>query len=197
MDCSPPGSPVHGILQASILEWLAIPVSRDPPDPGLEPGSLVLQADSLQSEPPGKPQEYWSGYWWLAKRPGYPCEKLAKYQVRGMGFHCMAAVRIQFLPGKSAILREREFWVYSPPNLTIFSPEMWRDNHHYLLNSWCICSKRVISVVFLMLGRCFPIGWRLCKVVWKAKRRGKKRPLWIKSNSRGKLNYLHHHFICK
>ena len=29
MDCSPPGSSVHGILQASILEWVAIPSSRD------------------------------------------------------------------------------------------------------------------------------------------------------------------------
>ena len=28
MDCSPPGSSVHGILQASILEWLVIPFSR-------------------------------------------------------------------------------------------------------------------------------------------------------------------------
>ena len=28
MDCSPPGSSVHGILQAGILEWVAIPFSR-------------------------------------------------------------------------------------------------------------------------------------------------------------------------
>ena len=28
MDCSPPGSSVHGILQASILEWVAMPFSR-------------------------------------------------------------------------------------------------------------------------------------------------------------------------
>ena len=28
MDCSPPGSTVHGILQAGILEWVAIPFSR-------------------------------------------------------------------------------------------------------------------------------------------------------------------------
>ena len=27
MDCSPPGSPVHGVLQARILEWVAIPFS--------------------------------------------------------------------------------------------------------------------------------------------------------------------------
>ena len=29
MDCSPPGSPVHGILQARILEWVAMPSSRE------------------------------------------------------------------------------------------------------------------------------------------------------------------------
>ena len=28
MDCSLPGSSVHGILQAKILEWIAIPFSR-------------------------------------------------------------------------------------------------------------------------------------------------------------------------
>ena len=33
-DCSPPGSSVHGILQARILEWVAMPSSRDLPDPG-------------------------------------------------------------------------------------------------------------------------------------------------------------------
>ena len=27
-DCSPPGSSVHGILQARILEWIAMPSSR-------------------------------------------------------------------------------------------------------------------------------------------------------------------------
>ena len=33
MDCSPPGSSVHGILQARILEWVAIPFSREPSRP--------------------------------------------------------------------------------------------------------------------------------------------------------------------
>ena len=28
MNCSPPGSSVHGILQARILEWVAIPFSQ-------------------------------------------------------------------------------------------------------------------------------------------------------------------------
>ena len=39
MDCSPPGSSVHGILQAKILEWVAKPVSP------------ALQANCLLSEP--------------------------------------------------------------------------------------------------------------------------------------------------
>jgi len=46
---------VHGILQARILEWVAIPFSRGSSNPGIEFRSLVLQADSLPSEPPGKP----------------------------------------------------------------------------------------------------------------------------------------------
>ena len=33
MDCSPPGSSVHGISQARILEWVAIPFSRGSPRP--------------------------------------------------------------------------------------------------------------------------------------------------------------------
>ena len=56
MDCSPPGSSVHGILQARIMEWVAIPFSQGFPNPGIKPMSPTLQADSLLSEPPGKPQ---------------------------------------------------------------------------------------------------------------------------------------------
>ena len=51
MDCSLPGSSVPGILQARILEWVAISFSRDLPNPGIEPGSPALQADALPSEP--------------------------------------------------------------------------------------------------------------------------------------------------
>ena len=37
---------------------LPFPFPGDLPDPGIESGSPALQADSLQSEPPGKPQSY-------------------------------------------------------------------------------------------------------------------------------------------
>ena len=54
MDCSPPGSSVHGILQVRILECVAISSSRGIfPDPGIKAGFLALQAYSLLSESPG------------------------------------------------------------------------------------------------------------------------------------------------
>ena len=55
MGCSPPGSCVNGILQARILEWVAMPSSRGLPNPGIKPRYPTVQADSLLSEPPGKP----------------------------------------------------------------------------------------------------------------------------------------------
>ena len=36
----------------------AISFSRGLPDPGIEPGSLALQADALSSEPPGEAPRY-------------------------------------------------------------------------------------------------------------------------------------------
>ena len=51
---SPPGSSVHGILQARILEWVVLPFSRGLPNPGIELRSPLFQVDSLPSEPPGK-----------------------------------------------------------------------------------------------------------------------------------------------
>ena len=47
MDCSPPGSSVHRILQARILKWVAISFSRESSNPGIEPGAPALRADSL------------------------------------------------------------------------------------------------------------------------------------------------------
>ena len=44
MDCSPPGSSIHGILRARILEWLASSFSRGSLYPGVEPRSLVSPA---------------------------------------------------------------------------------------------------------------------------------------------------------
>ena len=59
-DCSSPGSSVHGISQARILEWVAIPF-RDLPDQGIEPTSPMspeLASRFSAIEPPGKPVPY-------------------------------------------------------------------------------------------------------------------------------------------
>ena len=47
MDCSLPGPSVHEIFLARILEWVAISSLGRLPDPGIEPKSPALQADSL------------------------------------------------------------------------------------------------------------------------------------------------------
>ena len=53
MDCSPPGSSVHGILQARTLEWVAIPFSRGYSWPrDWIWVSCIAKVDSLPSEPP-------------------------------------------------------------------------------------------------------------------------------------------------
>ena len=53
MDCSPPGSFVHGIFQVRILEWVVFSFSRDLLNSEMEPRSPTLQVYSLPSEPPG------------------------------------------------------------------------------------------------------------------------------------------------
>ena len=55
MDYSLPGSSIHGILQARILEWVAISFSKRSPDPGIESGSPGLTGRFF-TEPPGKPR---------------------------------------------------------------------------------------------------------------------------------------------
>ena len=55
MDCSLPGSLVHGILQARILEWVAISSSRGSSWPRIEPSSPALAGRFFISEPRVKP----------------------------------------------------------------------------------------------------------------------------------------------
>ena len=56
-DCSPPGSSVHGILQARKLEWAAIILLQGIfLIQGSNPGLLHGRRTFLPSEPPGKPR---------------------------------------------------------------------------------------------------------------------------------------------
>ena len=60
-DCSPPGSSVHGILQAGILEWVAMLSSRAPSRPRdrtlVSYVCLHWQEAFLLLAPPGKPAD--------------------------------------------------------------------------------------------------------------------------------------------
>jgi len=51
MDCSQPGSSVHGIFQARILEQFAFLSPGDLPNPGIKPMSLVTPASAADSLP--------------------------------------------------------------------------------------------------------------------------------------------------
>ena len=54
MGYSLPGSSARGIFQVRVLDWVVISFPRGSCQPGTEPWSPALQADTLQSEPPGK-----------------------------------------------------------------------------------------------------------------------------------------------
>ena len=57
MDCSLPGSSVHEIYQARILDWVALSFSMgNLLDPGIEPESPALAGRFFATEPPEKPQ---------------------------------------------------------------------------------------------------------------------------------------------
>ena len=58
MDCSPPGSSVHGILQARILEWAAISFYRGSSWPRDQTQVSCTAGRYFTTEPPGKPQVF-------------------------------------------------------------------------------------------------------------------------------------------
>ena len=59
MDCRPPGSSICGILQARILEWVAIPFSRASPQLRVQTQISFIAGDPLRSEPPLQAQTRW------------------------------------------------------------------------------------------------------------------------------------------
>ena len=55
MDCSPPGSSVHGTLQARILEWVAAPFSKGSSQPRNQIRVSCIAGGFFTAEQPGKP----------------------------------------------------------------------------------------------------------------------------------------------
>ena len=54
--CDPMDNTFHGILQARILEWVALPFSGDFPTTGIKPRSPALQEGCLSADTQGKPK---------------------------------------------------------------------------------------------------------------------------------------------
>ena len=97
MDCDPPGSSVHGILQARILEWVAIPFFRGSSHPRDRAQVSCTAGGFFTTEPPGKPcfcsvLFLWpQGMWDLSSQPGIePTPPALEGEVLAIG-----------LPGKS------------------------------------------------------------------------------------------------
>ena len=78
---SPPGSSVHGIPRARIVEWLPFLPLWDFPDPGIEPESRAL----LDCEPPLFQFYFHGGYYEYWKWPCLFYNPLLHYDVSSMG----------------------------------------------------------------------------------------------------------------
>ena len=76
MDCIPPGSSVHGILQARILEWVAIPFSRESSQlRGSHLSLLHCRQILYHLSHQGSPPEWWENKCLLFK----PCSIVSYY----------------------------------------------------------------------------------------------------------------------
>ena len=75
MDCSPPGSSVHGLSRQERWSGVPCPPPGDLPNLEIKPGSSTLQDDSLWSEPPGKPSVIWMPVNFNSLIPPPPIEK--------------------------------------------------------------------------------------------------------------------------
>ena len=96
MDCSPPGSSVHGILQARILGWVAKPSSRGSSHPRDQTQVLCLlhwQAGYLPLTPSGKPHRC------IHSPPNFPAKGKVSNRQRG---HHRAEQRLGLPPGTGA-----------------------------------------------------------------------------------------------
>ena len=105
MDCSPPGSSVHGILQARIQEWVPFPAPGDLPNRGIKPIAPALLADSLSSEPPGKPHLSWY---------------LSRYRLPPF-FNHMSPPSLSSKPWASNVSREKALSIYLSADQSVFS----------------------------------------------------------------------------
>ena len=103
MDYSPPDSSVHGLLQARILEWVAIPFSRE----SFWPRGQTLGLDSLPTEPPGKLNKHLSRYYFTLDPKN---------------------VLFSFFSKQTTVLPTNTITLNRPQRILTSFPQNWRDN---------------------------------------------------------------------
>ena len=114
-ECSSPGSSVHGILQARILECVTILFSRGTSNPWIKPRSPILQADSLPSDHKGSPLAL------INLQPLFPpylCDIICHEWSTNL--YCMIVLEVcfsvewveYFTPVMFCIFFTKDFWVW-------------------------------------------------------------------------------------
>ena len=87
MDCSPPGSSVHGDSPGENTgSGLPCPPLGGFPNPSVERRSSTLQADSLPSEPSGKPKKTGVGAYPFSRGPSQPRNQISVSGIAGRFF---------------------------------------------------------------------------------------------------------------
>ena len=113
MDCSPPGSSVHGISQARTLEWVVIFFSRASSDPGIGTRSPALQVDSATREalcntgtqPTHSHQARWQKHGWGEAGGGFVTLEVytvGMHHLKKMNTNCQYKVREEIFMRKKS-----------------------------------------------------------------------------------------------
>ena len=147
MDC---GSSSHGILQARILEWVAIPFSRDLPDPGIELGSPASQVSCLTSKPPRKPAKAHKAATcsprtiWLLEGNTATCSTLQAWQFRGhLRSSLVAKLRFHSSHPHNTLRREPQLQRHKLSKINTWSHLMAPPVG--ALRQWSTCEKLLLS----------------------------------------------------
>ena len=163
IDCSPPGSSVHGILQARVLEWVAMPTSRVSSQPKDLLSLLHQQEGSLPLAPPGKSKGMSIGLHFCGKRKrdfltqNNPEAIQGKRLARGQTANCWQGLG-QIEPGSLEIGTNPRAQLEPTPNGSLTLKQCraelrCRNCQRVLLSPFQDCSLalRVLLAIFLFI----------------------------------------------
>ena len=127
MDCSPPGSPVHGILQARVLEWGAIAFSAVP----------LTESNTRAARPPPVYAE--------ARRVYFLANLACSYN----GFPKIAPFRLSFLTLTSIL-----YWSIVDLKWCVSFRHQFHAHPFFLRFSFHVGDYRILSRVPCTVGPC-------------------------------------------